>query len=362
VGSGSELKEQRPAAAPLRIALVAPPWYGIPPVGYGGIERICFLLAQGLVECGHDVTVIGTGEVHTSARFIRIFDEPLVGLGTVDQPVQDARYGARLRRALDRLDVDLVHDHSLIGPVAGNHGRRPTIVTAHGPAAGLLGDYYRDLELPLVAISDNQRRAALDLPWLATIPNAVAVRDFPFQDTKEDFAVFVGRMSPEKGVHVAIDAARGAGVPLILVGKCQEPYELEYFECEIRPRLGTDVEWRGELSSDPRNAVVARATCLLTPSQWDEPFGLAAIEALACGTPVVTLDRGAIPELLRHGRTGLVCREEYELSEAIVRARRLDPVACRTEALQRFNVDTMVSAYEKVYHQVVAASFRRTRA
>jgi glycosyltransferase involved in cell wall biosynthesis len=344
----------------MRVAIVAPPWFEVPPRNYGGIERICHSLAEGLVARGHEVTVFGAGPAHTSATFIALFSKPLVGLGTPEQPLQDARYGARLTRALERLAVDIVHDHSLIGPIVGlQQVQRPTVLTAHGPATGVVGEYYRDVALPLVAISKSQRRAAPDLPWIATVPNGIEVKAFPFRPEKEARVVFLGRMSPEKGAHIALDVCRRAGVPLHLAGKCTEPNEIAYFDSDIAPRLGQDAHWVGELSTVPRNELLASAQCLLVPTQWDEPFGMATVEALACGTPVVTLDRGAASELVHHGRTGWVCQDEAELAEAVAGAVALDPFACRDDAQRRFDTSRMVAGYERVYYERVFGEVQR---
>jgi glycosyltransferase involved in cell wall biosynthesis len=344
----------------LAIVMVAPPWYEVPPLGYGGVERVCYNLVQHLVARGHHVTLVATGRNRTAAQdFIAVFDEPLTGLGTVEQPVQDVRYAARLAQLLRDVSADVIHDHALATPLTSAGRQVPTILTAHGPTGGPVGDYFRHLGLPLVAISDCQRRRAPDLPWVATVPNSVDVARFPFREKKEELVVFVGRMSAEKGVHLVPEAARRAGFPCAIAAKCGEPDELLYFEHEVQARLGDDTTWCGEIGDAERNDLLARARCVLLPVQWEEPFGLVAIEAMACGTPVVALARGSMTEIVDHGRTGLLCGTPDELPEAIKRASEIDPAECRRQALARFDTSVMAEGYERTYRRVAAIASPR---
>jgi glycosyltransferase involved in cell wall biosynthesis len=335
--------------------MVAPPWYEVPPAGYGGIERVCAQLADGLSERGHDVTLLAAGADHTRARFVQVLTEPPPGIGTVEHPVQEVRWAAILSPLLSELEVDVVHDHSLAGPLLALGCDRPTLVTAHGPVGGWVGDYYRRLGLPLVALSEAQRVAAPDLPWIGTVANAIEVAEYPFQPAKEGFALFMGRCSREKGAGLALEAAAEAGVPLVLAGKRSEPDEREYFDAHVAPRLGPHATWVGEAVGAARDELLAQASCLVLPAQWEEPFGLVAVEALACGTPVVALRRGALPEIVDHGRTGWLCDDTVELAAALRRCAQLDPRDCRAAAKRRFDASTMVAAYERIYRSVVDA-------
>ena len=211
----------------------------------------------------------------------------------------------------------------MAGPLVAAGRDVPTVVTVHGPVAGELGEYYRQLgtTVSLVAISDRQRRIAPDLNWLATVHNALRVDGFPFRDEKEDWVFFLGRCVQDKGMHVAIDAARAAGRRIVLAAKCTEPLEKAYFEAEIAPRLGPDTEWLGEVSSAEKKELLSRAGCLLFPILWEEPFGMVMIEALACGTPVVALRRGSVPEVVIDGLTGIVCDDPDELPGSAARGR-----------------------------------------
>jgi glycosyltransferase involved in cell wall biosynthesis len=343
-------------SAPLRIAVVSSPWFDVPPDGYGGIERVCFHLVEGLIDRGHHVTLIANGADRTRARYLPALPDLPTGLGGIEGPAQEVRYAAAVAQVLASVDVQIVHDHSLAGPLLGRGRAVPTLVTAHGPTDGYIGDYYRRLGLPIVASSDAQRRIAPDLTWVGTVPNALDVRDYPFRADKDDYLLFLGRLSPEKGVHVAVDAARAAGSRLVIAGKCAEPHEHRYFAEFVQPRLGADTEFVGEVADTRRTDLLARAQALLVPVQWEEPFGLVSIEALASGTPVVGLRRGAIPEIVDDGRTGWVCDDAAGMTAAIRRLDEIDPRDCRAAAERRYHTTVMAAAYERIYRRLVHAT------
>lgn len=340
--------------------MVTPPWFEIPPRAYGGIEWMAYWLTEGLVQRGHDVVLVAAGNNRTGARFVQTYrDPPSLRLGEALPEVVQAAAAAR---ALEDLDLDVVHDHTLAGPLMARSRSIPTVVTAHGSVSGELADYYSHLanSVSLVAISYAQQRSAPDLPWVTTVYNAIPVRDYPFVDRKEDYAVFLGRMSPEKGVHLAIDAAREAGIHLVVAGKCIEPRERVYFAEHVKPRLGPSVDWIGEADTHTKKDLLAHARCLLFPIQWEEPFGIVMVEAMACGTPVVALGFGSVSEVVKHGITGYICDGLDELVSGIPRCDALDPAACRAWVAGKFDVPTMVSRYEGVYRRAIATFPTRT--
>jgi glycosyltransferase involved in cell wall biosynthesis len=338
----------------LTIAMVAPPWYKVPPRAYGGIEWMVYWLVEGLVARGHDVLVVGVDESETSAEFIQTYERaPSDRLG---EPGPEVVHAAAVARALKHADVDVVHDHSLAWPLLAFGRGVPTVVTAHGPVDGEIGALYRLLsdDVSMVAISEAQRRIAPDLSWVATVYNSIPVDDYPFQRDKEGWAVWLGRMNPEKAPHLAIDAARAARLPIVVAGKCSEPAEQQYFETEVAPRLGPGVEWLGEADTERKKELLCKARCFVFPIRWEEPFGIVMVEAMACGTPVVALRAGSAPEVVAHGVTGFVCDAPEDLAAAIGRVDEIDPRACRDRVAERFSVDAMVDGYERVYRDVVA--------
>ncbi|QCU78603.1 glycosyltransferase family 4 protein [Citricoccus sp. SGAir0253] len=337
----------------LRIAMVAPPFFEVPPRGYGGIELVLAHLVDALVERGHDVTLVGAGGHGTRARFRRTYAVPQ--RERLREVLPEAVHAAAVAEVLDGLAVDLVHDHTLLGPLQARGRAVPTVVTVHGPVAGEPGGYYRSVgrSAHLVAISHAQRALAPDLHWAGTVHNALDPTCSPFRDRKEDWVLFLGRCTPDKGMHLAIDVARAAGRRIRIAAKCTEPPERRYFEAEIRPRLGPGVEWLGELCGPAKAEALAAARCLLFPLQWEEPFGMVLIEALAAGTPVVTMPRGAVPEIITDGVTGLVRDRVEDLVPALAEVGRIDPRRCRREVLERFVPATMAAGYEAVYRRVL---------
>ena len=233
--SGTELVTNA-AADPLRIVLVAPPYFDIPPKGYGGTEVVVADLADALVKRGHDVTVLGAGEPRTSARLIPVWERTLAD--RLGEPYPEIMHALKVRRVIERIattdGVDIVHDHTFAGPLntpAYSAVGIPMVVTVHGPIDDDLYPYYRVLgdEVGLIAISDRQRELAPDLNWVDRVHNALRIDEWPFRADKGDYALFLGRYAPYKGAHLALCAAHQAGIPLVLAGKCNEPPEQAYF-------------------------------------------------------------------------------------------------------------------------------------
>ncbi len=342
-------------ARPLRIGVIAPPWFELPPAGYGGIESVVADLVNQLSDRGHWVALIGAGRHRTrAARFCATFDSPpSARLGT---PVPEVIHAARAAAALHTVAVDLVHDHTLAGPLLAGGRRVPTVVTMHGPVIGELGEYYAALRhaIGLVAISASQRRLNPALNWVGTVHNAIDVSSFPFRARKDDYLLWLGRFCADKAPHLAIDAARAVRRPIILAGKCAEPAEKAYYAREIAPRLGPDVHYVGQADAVGKRELLSRARALLFPVQWDEPFGMVMIEAMACGTPVVALRRGSVPEVVADRVTGIIADTPSDLPAAIRAAAGLNPAACRSHVREHFDLPVMAAGYERVYRAALA--------
>lgn len=353
----------------LHIALVAPPYFDIPPAGYGGIEAMVATLADELVERGHRVSLLGAGRAGTKARFLRVWDEVQAPrLGEIYPEVLNAMKVWRIIERLHQHDpIDILHDHTYVGPLNAPAYRSlgiPTMITVHGPVTPEMHEYYRHLDphVKLVAISDRQQELASDLHWIARVHNAIRPEDWPFHAEKRDYALFLGRYCPTKGPDLALHAAHAAGVPLVLAGKCNEPPEKAYFEQRIRPLLTDTDHVFGEADATAKRELLASARCLLFPIQWEEPFGLVMIEAMVCGTPVVALRGGSVAEVIEHGVTGWICDDPAELPEAIARAGELDPHACRARVHELFAADRFAAGYEKAYHQAITENLDRAAA
>jgi glycosyltransferase involved in cell wall biosynthesis len=346
--------KSKPPAQQLRLAFAMPPWFDVPPPAYGGIESLVGDLIGALIERGHTIFMVGVGTNGTAAEFRRTFDLPQAE--RLGQALPEVVNAALANGYINDLDIDVVHDHSLAGPLTARGRKVPTVMTAHGPCAGDMATYYRALSKNnngnLVAISNSQRSLAPDVHWVGTVYNALKAADYPFRRDKDDFVLFMGRMSPDKGAHMAIDAARSAGRRIVLAGKIKEEIEHTYFEAEVKPRLGSDAEFIGEANMTAKKELYASAQCLVFPIRWDEPFGLVMIEAMACGTPVVALNRGSVPEVIADGVTGFIRTEPEELPAAINATGTIDPLACRHHVEERFDVSAMAAGYERVYARV----------
>jgi glycosyltransferase involved in cell wall biosynthesis len=339
----------------MRIAIVAPPWFEVPPSSYGGIEAMCDTLAVGLQRRGHDVVLLSAGTRHRTVWTETIWPELPTGLGLPEGGMVELAYAAEVANALDRIAPEVIHDHTAAGPLLSRARSTPTVVTVHGPVdshgAGLLRSL--GTAVHAIAISDAQRIDEPRINWIDTIHNGISVSSFPFRADKEPYLVFLGRMHPNKGVHVAIDVAREVGLPIVIAAKCSEPHERAYFEEQVRPRLGDDAEYVGEADAGRKRELLSGARALLFPIQWEEPFGLVMVEALACGTPVVALRRGSVDEVVTDGVTGFIRDDASELADAIRALDTIDPVACRRDAERRFDDGVMVRRYESAYARVI---------
>jgi glycosyltransferase involved in cell wall biosynthesis len=346
-------------ASPLRVALVAPPWYEVPPEGYGGIEQVVGELANGMTARGHKVFLLAAGGDRTDATLIPTFDEPQP-IGAPDAETIKLVHAARVADVLDEIEVDVVHDHTLTGPLLARARSAPTVATVHGPIGDALAAYYAETDASLVAISDAQRRTRPELRWVATVYNAIDVGTYPFLATKDDAFLFLGRFSPDKGVEQAVDIARATGRRLAIAAKCEEPDERAYYEETILPQLDERIRYLGSVEGDEKLELLRTSRALLFPIQWEEPFGMVMIEAMACGTPVMATDRGSVPEVVVDAVTGFVRPDAAELIEAAERIDDLDPQACRAHVLDRFDVPAMCEGYESAYAQVLGGVGNRS--
>lgn len=358
--SGNDFANSNEAIEPLRIVLVAPPYFDVPPKGYGGTEAVVADLADALVKRGHRVTLLGAGEPGTAASFKPLWRQTMAD--RLGQPYPEIMHALKVRRAIEQIastdGVDLIHDHTFAGPLNTPAYRNlglPTVVTVHGPIDDDLYPYYRELgdDVGLIAISDRQRELAPDLNWVGRVHNALRIDDWPFRSDKGDYALFLGRYAPYKGAHLALQAAHEAGMPLVLAGKCSEPSEQAYFDEQVRPLLTENDHVFGQADAVSKRKLLAGARCLLFPIQWEEPFGMVMIEAMACGTPVVALCGGAVPEVVVDGVTGVLCDRPEELAPAIDKAQTLDPAACRRHVAAHFAVGQFGSGYERIYRSVL---------
>ena len=343
----------------LKIAIVSPVWFPVPPSGYGGIEWIVALLADGLVDAGHDVTLFASGDSHTKAMLEYVYEKaPSQWIGRSHWEFNHA-----LACYTHADDFDVVNDHTGVsGLVLSGLVDTPVVHTVHGPMDGEPGQIYELLadlvpNLHLISLSINQRRPKPDLPWLANCPNALDLSVYPCKPHKGEYLLFLGRLSPDKGCHRAIAVAIEREIPLKIAGKMQEPKEREYFEEFVEPHLGArGIEYLGEVHHGTKVELLQDARATLFPIDWEEPFGLVMVESMACGTPVIATNRGAVPEVIEHGRSGIIVESYREMAAALEAADALDPLECRRYVEERFSPERMVADYVRAYREAMVGA------
>jgi glycosyltransferase involved in cell wall biosynthesis len=337
----------------MRIGLIAPPWLTVPPSGYGGTELVIDLLARGLVRRGHDVRLFTVGSSTTPVTRSYLFAQPQTPMGNTLSET------AHVLAAYETLrEVDLIHDNTSVGPIAAAAAGTlwsPTVVTNHGPFTPTTRLVFSELaqHAAVVAISQDQARSAAPVPVEAVIHHGVDTEVFHPGEGRGGYALFVGRMSPDKGAHRAIRVARSAGLPLVIATKGWDPEEREYFTAYVQPLLGPDVEVIHEVPVARKAGLYQDAVALLNPISWPEPFGLVMVEALACGTPVLAFSCGAAPEIVEHGRTGFLCADEADMAAHLGELDRISRSDCRRSAEQRFSMERMAADHERLYGRLL---------
>jgi glycosyltransferase involved in cell wall biosynthesis len=345
----------------MKIALLAPLHEAVPPTHYGGTERVLSWLTEELVRRGHTVTLFASGDSRTAAALVPVTPVALRPCGAHETIGPHLKELGLLRERLSEFDV--VHSHvDFFALPFHRPGDPPLVTTLHGrldlPELFPVYDAFR--REAFVSISNAQRLPVPDLGWVATVYHGLPLPEYPVGRGAGDYVVFLGRISPEKRPHAAIDVARRLGIRLVIAAKV-DPVDRAYYEDAILPRLrsGGGVEYVGESDLAETVRVLGDARALLFPIDWPEPFGLAMIEAMACGTPVVTRRCGSTPEIVDHGTTGFVCDDDEEVALALGRLDRLDRGACRRWVAQRFTVERMADEYEGVYRRLVRERMSR---
>ena len=341
--------------AALRIAMLAPPWISVPPPGYGGVESVVSVLTEALVRRGNEVTLFCAPGSTSSARVVTLLDA--AHPDEIERSLYEVDHVARAFAAVDRVGdaarFDVVHDHCGFTALGmADRLATPIVHTLHGQFTPATSAFYtrHESKATLVAISRAQRAAAPErLAGVAVIPNPIDVQGWPMQERKQDYLLWIGRMTAEKGPHRAIAAAREAGVPLVLAGVIQ-PGQQAFFDREVAPHIdGEEVRFLGEVGGSPKRSLFAGARALLMPISWEEPFGMVMIEALTCGTPVIAFPAGAASELVVDGRTGFLVEDERAMADAVGRLGSIAARDCRAWVSEHCDVNIVAGAYESAY-------------
>ena len=344
----------------MRIAQVAPLFESVPPKYYGGTERVVSYLTEELVRQGHDVTLFASGDSVTEAKLFAASRRSLrLDKHCVDQIAHHVLMLERVVQHASSFDVIHYHVDYLHFPYSRRHAT-PHVTTLHGrldiPDLQPLYREFRDM--PVVSISEAQREPLPFANWVATVHHGLPAELYDFCAEPGDYLAFIGRVAPEKRVDRAIEIAKRVGLPLKIAAKVDD-VDRQYFENVVEPLLSHPlVEYLGEIGEGEKQEFLGNARALLFPINWPEPFGLVMIEAMACGTPVIALRRGSVPEVLEHGRTGFIVDD---LDDAVAAARRIGEISrrhCRAVFEERFTAARMAGDYVELYSALLEARRR----
>lgn len=347
----------------MKIAIILPPWIKVPPKGYGGIEIVVYLLANGLVDKGHDVTLCAISGSSTKGRLFSVFEKEMRPF--LDGPPSSFLNVALTHSLASYMEVaeggyDVVHDNTWKeGIASGAFIDAPVIHTLHGPMDGENKNFYTLLKgypgIEFVTISDYQQSCLPGLDYAATVYNGIEFSKYPFSEEKEDFFLYMGRFNGEKAPHLACEVVKKLGGKLVLAGKVHEEAERKYFDQYVKPYLNDNITFVGELGhwSKEKMQLLSQARAYLYPIQWEEPFGIIMAEAMACGTPVVALKRGSVPEVVADKKTGYVVETMPDFIDAVKQVDRISAKACRERVEKMFTTQHMVDGYEQVFLKAV---------
>jgi len=342
----------------VRIAQVAPVAESVPPKYYGGTERVVSYLTEELVRQGHDVTLFASGDSITKARLVPACPNFLrLDLAYGEQiPYYFVMLEQVFREAATRFDIIHFHIDYLHFPWSRREGF-PTVTTLHGrlDIPNLVPLYQEYSSMPVVSISDDQRKPLPWLSWQDTVYHGLPKDLYGFQPKDGKYLAFIGRISPEKRVDRAIEIAKRLGMPLKIAAKVDR-VDQEYFEAMIKPLLDNPyVEFIGEIGEGEKDEFLGNAYALLFPIDWPEPFGLAMIEAMACGTPIIAFRRGSVPEIMKEGVTGFIVDDVDAAVKAVERVPSLSRKACRQYFDEHFTASRMALNYLATYRRVIEA-------
>jgi glycosyltransferase involved in cell wall biosynthesis len=347
----------------MRIAQIAPLTEAVPPRLYGGTERVISWLTEELVALGQEVTLFASGDSVTSAKLQPMWPRALRLDGTVRDP--NALHMTMIEQVFRRSNkFDLMHFHLDYFPFSlMSRQTTPFITTLHGRLD--LPEHQPTFAtfstIPVVSISNAQRRPVPKANWIATVHHGLPVNQLRPQPVKPSYLAFLGRISPEKGVDRAIGIARRCGVPLKIAAKVDRSDE-DYFNDIIRPLLSTpDVEFIGEIDDERKSQFLSGALALLAPIDWPEPFGLVMIEAMACGAPVIAFNRGSVAEIVEHGVTGFVVEDDTSAAAAVREVGSLSRSAIRGRFEERFTARRMAEDYVRLYRGLIDGERARPR-
>jgi glycosyltransferase involved in cell wall biosynthesis len=336
----------------LRIALIAAPFIAVPPADYGGTELFVGHLAEGLTRQGVEVVVYTNGESTVNAERRWIHERSQWPIKPSEQTwVKELNHEAWAVQDAAK-DCDIIHVQSAPAITFSRFVNRPMVLTLHGPHEPNLSEYYAQYpDVYYVCISDAQKQSE-SMPNMRTIHHGIDVSLYRLVEQKQRYLSFIGRIAPLKGTHLAIDVAKRTGIPLKIAGDIQ-PTNREYFEKKIRPEIdGQLVQYIGLADLQAKNELLGNSMAMLFPIQWNEPFGLVMVEAMACGTPVLAMPGGSVPELVQDGVSGYICRSVRSMAKRVGDL-KLEPSAVRSYVEESFSVERMTRDYLALYEEIL---------
>ncbi|MCL5410356.1 MAG: glycosyltransferase family 4 protein [Patescibacteria group bacterium] len=344
----------------MKIAILSPFEESVPPVKYGGTELVVYNLIEELVKLGHEVTLLGTGNSRTSAKLVTIFEKPLRScVESNTREIYKIVGISKIVSILAKNKYDIIHNH--IGwrflPFS-KALNTPVVTTLHGPLSIPLQQEIYEIwkKENYISISLSQQRPMPSLNYVGNVYNGIDFTKFHLFKKPNDYFAFLGRMSPEKGPKEAIEVAKKAGVRLIMAAKV-DLVDRQYFENKVKPLIdGKQIKFVGEVDHPGKLELLGKAKALIAPIQWEEPFGLYFIESLACGTPVIALKRGSVPEILIDEKNGFICENLAQMCLATKKISSIDRKFCHDHAKENFNSTKMASNYLKCYKKVLNSS------
>jgi glycosyltransferase involved in cell wall biosynthesis len=340
----------------MRIGILAPPWIPVPPPAYGGIEEVVDVLACGLADLGHEVVLAAHPD--STCRVERI-PVGLASTGQIGNKDDELQHAARSYGVFEDLQLDIVHDHTLAGPVYyGRPAGMPVVTTAHGPFTGEMLRHFLSLpsDVGVVAISHHQARTAGAVDIARVIHHGIDAKHILPGSGTGGYLAFLGRMARDKGVREAIEVARLAGMPLRIAAKMREAEEREYFKDAIEPLLDARIEYVGEVGTDEKFDLLRSAVAMVNPLRWPEPFGMVMIEAMAVGTPVLATPKGSAPELIEDGVSGFLRTTVAGLVAAIPLLDGVNRSQVRAHVIRHFSKEQMALNYSDYFRSVVGDS------
>ncbi|MBV9480289.1 MAG: glycosyltransferase family 4 protein [Acidobacteria bacterium] len=344
----------------MRVALVAPPFIPVPPEEYGGTELFVAQLAEGLQAAGVEVVVYANGQSRVAAEVRWIYEHSQWPIKAQEEAeLKDLNHESWAVR--NAAESDVIHFQAAQGIAFSRFTKQPAILTLHGPHDAKLSDFYSHFpDVHYVCISAAQCRPE-SMPRMRVIHHGIDLSRYHLVEHKQRYLSFIGRIAPIKGTHLAIEVARRTGIPLKIAGEVQPAYR-DYFEAKIKPHIdGHLVEYVGAADLRLKNELLGNSIAMLFPIQWNEPFGLVMVEAMACGTPVLAMPGGSVPEVIQNGRSGYICRTVQQMVQRVGHL-DFDPRAVRTYVEENFSLDRMVQNYLRLYQDALKEAGERQAA